>query len=144
MRPSRIATIDPRYGVGSAPGKVDSAVNFLMLAEVQGGLGRVSLRGEAAQHLFQDIKGRTMKQFVKSLVVGVGVMGMVVACEPGDGSETSNSNTDNTGSTGNVTDNTDSTGSAGGWYVLEMEDDPNNSTLAPCDKGNIKSPGADF
>jgi hypothetical protein len=28
--------------------------------------------------------------------------------------------------------------------VLEIEDDPENPTLSPCDKGNLKSPGADI
>ena len=51
--------------------------------------------------------------------------------------------TDVTEST-DVTEVTDVTEALDGWAVVELEDDPNNPTLNPCDTGNLKSPGADI
>ncbi len=87
-----------------------------------------------------------MKTWMKSLVVAFGGMAFVAACEPGGGSETTQTADGTDGTDGVVADGVDSTDgvSTDVFGVIELEDDPNNSTLDPCDTGSIKSPGADI
>jgi hypothetical protein len=96
-----------------------------------------------------------MKNFMKLVLVGAGVMALtLVGCEPGGGdsdAETAGSSsttsttgegaTDTTGEDGTVT----GTGGVDEYAVLEMVDDTNNPTISPnCDTGSLKSPGADI
>lgn len=87
-----------------------------------------------------------MKNMMKSLVMAFGVVALAAACEPGSGSDaTSSTGTDNTDGIDGTTEGTDGTdGAIPENGVIELEDDPNNSTLSPCDTGSIKSPGADI
>jgi hypothetical protein len=137
-----------------------------------------------------------MKEFLKSLVISLGVMSLVMACEPGgggvdalddgtdttdetDGTDYTDEGTDVTDETDGTdytdetdgtdetdetdgtdetdetdetdgtdetdeTDGTDEADGAEGYPVIQIQDDPNNSTLDPCDKGTKKSPGSDI
>lgn len=88
-----------------------------------------------------------MKNMMKSLVMAFGVVALAAACEPGAGSDTTTGTTGTDGVDGTtVTDGVDSTDGDTPIEnsVIELEDDPNNSTLSPCDTGTIKSPGADI
>jgi len=93
-----------------------------------------------------------MKIF-RHLIIVAGAAALVMACEPGAG--TSDATTTGGGTTGGTTgDNTGGTtgGTTGGstgatadtFPVVEFQDDASNATLDPCDKGTIKSPGADI
>ena len=84
-----------------------------------------------------------MKDFMKIFVMGVATMALVMACEPGSGdSDADSAGTTGRGGTGTGT-TTGATGSTSDFKAVEMEDDPNNSTL--CDApGGVQSPGADI
>lgn len=80
-----------------------------------------------------------MKNFVKFIVVGVGMAGLALACEPGPG----DSDAETTGTT-NGTDNGTTPPPDESYPSLELFDDSGNETLNPCDAGALKTPGADI
>lgn len=79
-----------------------------------------------------------MKNLAKSLIVGIGVAALAMACEPGGGGGDAE-----TGGTVNPGNDTTVTPTAG-FTALEIFDDPNNPTLNPCDAGALATPGADI
>jgi hypothetical protein len=87
-------------------------------------------------------------KLAKTLIMTFGVLALVVACEPGDGSsDAETTGTDGTDGTSSTTGTTGTDGTdvnTDTYPVIEIADDANNPTLDPCDTGTLKSPGADI
>ena len=100
-----------------------------------------------------------MKAMTTHFLLCLGVGALVMACEPGGGGGDATSSTTGSSTTGSSTgiepgttgapSITGTPGTTGEppveeWAAIELEDDPNNPTLDPCDGGSLKSPGADI
>lgn len=82
-----------------------------------------------------------MKNLAKTLIVGIGVAALAMACEPGGGG--GDAETGGTVNPGN--DGTTNPPPAGDDYpAIEIFDDKANETLNPCDSGALATPGADI